>query len=172
MQKFSFCPVCGFKIEEKFLPKEERVRLICTKCEFIFYQNPKPTVSALIVNDKNQIILTKRGIEPFLNYWDIPGGFMEIGETPVDGLKREMLEELSVHIEPIRLLGIYMDTYGNEDITTLNIFYVAKIVTGNINPQSDVIDVKWFDLDNIPEKIAFKNSKSAIEDYKSGNICC
>lgn len=105
MSKYKFCPVCAGHLKYKFC--HGRKRLVCSKCQFVFYQNSKPTVSALITKG-SKILLTKRAIKPKPGYWDTLGGFLEEGEELIKGLKREMKEELGIEIFKIRFLGIYL----------------------------------------------------------------
>jgi len=163
---FKYCPRCGGKLFVK--RREGARRLVCRNCKFIFYQNSKPTASALITNNKGQVLLVKRGIKPKFGYWDLPGGFLEEGEDPIQGLKREMKEELGVEIYNIRYLGVYMDWYEcGYNMSTLNIIYSAKIKSGKIRPMSDVGDIKWFNKSKIPwSKLAFPRwMRSALEDW-------
>ena len=130
-------------------------RLVCSQCDFVFYQNSKPTVSAFIVNKKGQILLVKRGIKPKFGLWDAPGGFLENGEEPVKGLKREMKEELGVSIKNTKFLGIYVDSYFERySIKTLNVIYQTEIASGTLKPMDDVSELKWFSKKEIPWKKA------------------
>ena len=54
----------------------------------------------------------KRAIEPRLGYWDLPGGFLEEGEEPLDGLRREFREETGLDVEPVEWLGAFLDPYN------------------------------------------------------------
>ena len=56
------------------------------------------------------MLLGRRGNEPGIGRWDIPGGFLEEGEHPLDALRRELLEETGLEIEPLDLLGIWMES--------------------------------------------------------------
>lgn len=162
--RFKFCPKCGGKLLEKIIKSEEgKKRLVCSKCNFIFYQNSKPTVSAIIVKN-NQILLAKRAIKPFKNKWDVPGGFLEEGEAPQAGLLREIKEELGVKIKIKKLIGIFMDNYGKTGQKTLNIYYKAKIISGIPQPASDVKELCWFPKNKIP-KVAFRNGQEAISAW-------
>jgi 8-oxo-dGTP diphosphatase len=109
-----------------------------------------------------QVLLVKRGIEPYKGWWDIPGGFLENGEHPEAGAVREVAEETGLHINPTELLGIYMDTYGPAGEYTLNLCYVAELIGGRPQPASDVIELKWFDLAGLPDKVAFGWSTDAL----------
>lgn len=159
---YRYCPKCGGDLKEAFLNEEKQPRLKCQKCDFIFYQNSKPTSSALIVAG-GKILLGKRKINPAKGDWDIPGGFLEWGEHPEAGLRREIREELGVEIKIKNLLGIFMDTYGASGEATLNICYIAEIEHGEPCPADDLEESKWFDLNKLPENLAFKNGRDMFE---------
>jgi len=162
---FKYCPVCSGKLKKIVHDLEKR--LACSQCNFIFYQNSKPTVSTFIVSNQGQLLLVKRAIEPQKDYWDTPGGFLEDGEEPIKGLKREIKEELGVELKNIKYLGIYIDTYcEGYHITTLNIIYRAEIASGKLRPMDDVGKIKWFDISKIPmNRIAFKWIIKALKDW-------
>src|ERR1700682_4608762 len=87
---FKFCPNCGSPLAvDRNAPLAAQK---CFCCGSTHYHNSKPTPSALIV-DEDQILLSQRAGEPFRGFWDIPGGFLEAGEDPLDGAKREIREE-------------------------------------------------------------------------------
>lgn len=143
------------------MQNETRSRQTCQTCGFIFYQCSKPCVGVLVAK-KNEVLLIKRAIEPFKGFWDIPGGFLENGEHPVIGAIRELQEETGFIIEPLEILDIFMDSYGPEQLATLNICYTAKVVGGNPKTGSDAIDLKWFPLNSLPHDIAFEWQKKAL----------
>jgi ADP-ribose pyrophosphatase YjhB (NUDIX family) len=165
--KIKYCNYCGSSTKIEYIESDNQERIVCSRCGLINYINPRPTASALILNDKNEILLTKRGQEPYLGFWDIPGGFLEYGEHPEKALNREMNEELNADVHIDLLLGIHMDIYGTDaDISTLNIFYICRLESDHLRAGSDVADFSWFNLDNLPEIIAFDCSQHALSDLK------
>ena len=70
------------------------------------------------------------------------GGFLDEGEDPLAGLRRELLEETGVEIEPDGYLGTFVDTYGDGPTATyvLNLAWRARIVDGELAPADDVSD--------------------------------
>lgn len=161
MSSLKFCPKCGNTFVFKKPEGNDKKELICESCGFIFWQNSKPTASALIV-DQDKLLLVKRAI-PHKGMWDIPGGFLELGEHPEDGVKREMKEELGINIIINKFIGIVMDRYGdNDNIWTLNIFYEARIANGVPTPASDVCEYKWFSVEDLPDKMAFVNNEKGM----------
>jgi ADP-ribose pyrophosphatase YjhB (NUDIX family) len=156
---YEYCPKCGASLKTR---DEHGVdRLTCSVCGFVFYQNSKPTATALVL-DGDKVLLAKRAGEPFKGMWDTPGGFLENGEHPEDGARRELLEETGLTIELQGFLGIFMDTYGENGDATLNICYTAKKISGEEAPQDDVAELRWFPIADTPEKMAFKNGDEML----------
>jgi len=92
---------------------------------------------------------------------DIPGGFLDEGEGPLDGLRRELREETGLEVEPERFLGIWMDRYGGDSTAeaTLNLYWTARVVGGDAAPADDVSELRWFNRDELPapDELAFEN---------------
>lgn len=149
---YKFCPKCSCRLALKHTHENHQKRLVCEECGFIFYRNSAPTVSAIIIQD-NKILLTKRALSPFKNYWDWPGGFLEYGEDPIMGLKREMKEELGVSVRVGKILYAYAGEYHKNE-ATLNIFYAAVLGKGKLKPADDITAVRWFPINKLP-KMAF-----------------
>jgi ADP-ribose pyrophosphatase YjhB (NUDIX family) len=144
----------------------ERGRVECPSCGFRNYASSKPTSSALCVDDEGRVLLSKRAIPPFEGHWDFPGGFLEEGEHPLDGVRRELREEAGVEIEPLELLGIWMDRYGSDGsaAATLNLYYAARIVDGEPEPADDVAELRWFAPEEIPyDEISFGHLHEVLE---------
>jgi len=66
---------------------------------------PVPAVGAIVFR-KGEVLLVKRGDQPDVGQWSIPGGLLEIGETVESAAVRETLEETRVRVQPIRLLDV------------------------------------------------------------------
>lgn len=166
---FKFCPVCGAKLSRK--KQDHLVRLVCSKCDFVYYQNSKPTVTALIKNSQGEILLVKRAVPPNKGYWDTPGGFLENGEDPEPGLRREMKEELGITLKNIKYFGMYTDFYFERyNLYTLNIVYTCEISSGKMIPQDDISELKWFKKKDFPfKRFAFRWMKKVLNDYNKVN---
>lgn len=159
MVDFKYCPKCKKELElSGEYPK-------CFFCDIIYYKNSKPTASILPIKE-GKVLLSKRGIEPYIGKYDIIGGFLKNGEDPKVGAKREALEETGLTIEPKEMLGIYMDRYGEDDIYTLNIHYIGDITGGVMKAKDDVASLHWFDIGNLPSDLGFQNTKNALKDLQ------
>jgi 8-oxo-dGTP diphosphatase len=110
-----------------------------------------------------KVLLVQRAVEPFKGHWDIPGGFLNSNEHPAEAARREMLEETGLAVVPTEVLGFYMDVYGEEEFHTLNICYLARPTDGEARAGSDAVRLRWFPLDDLPEKIAFNWEREALE---------
>ena len=148
------CPRCGAELGG------DAARLACDACGFIVYASSKPTAGALCV-DNGRVLLARRAHPPFEGFWDIPGGFLDEGEGPLDGLRRELKEETGLEVEPERFLGIWMDRYGGDSTAeaTLNLYWTARVVGGDAAPADDVSELRWFNRDELPasDELAFEN---------------
>ena len=141
-----FCARCGSDVTHE----EGRVR--CPACGFVDYANSEPTACALCVDERGRVLLARRANEPFQGRWDLPGGFLEEGEHPLDALRRELREETSLEVEPSDFVGIWMDHYphGSQTTSTLNLYWAARVVAGSPEPADDVSELAWFSPDELP----------------------
>jgi 8-oxo-dGTP diphosphatase len=165
VRDWHICPRCAAGLRHGRVAGEDVPRLHCTACGLVLYENPAPTVSAVVERD-GRVLLTRRGIEPRLGMWDTPGGFVEAGEEPAAALRRELLEETGLTIEVGELLGIYPDRYG-DGAPTLNVFYTARVAAGGAGePRDDVTEIGWFEPDSLPSELAFANGERALREWR------
>jgi 8-oxo-dGTP diphosphatase len=157
------CPRCGGALAG------DRSRLECGACRFVVYASSKATAGGLCVAD-GSVLLARRAHEPFQNYWDIPGGFLEEGEHPLEGLKREIHEETGLEVEPERFLGIWMDRYGGDSTaeSTLNLYWTVRVVAGEAAPADDVSELRWFGGAQLPppRELAFENVPKVLAAWR------
>jgi NAD+ diphosphatase len=157
---WNHCPRCG----EAIANDGRRAR--CAACGLTAYAHSDPTACALVFDEAGRILLARRAREPDRGKWDAPGGFIEEGEDPLVALRRELREETSLEIEPIAFVGAWVDRYGDADDapSTLNLYWTARIVSGEPRPADDVAELAWFALDGLPpdEELAFRNVAEAL----------
>ena len=154
-----FCPYCGERLIEKSFG--ERVHYYCQKCDRISYENPLPAVAALVLNQKNQLLLVKRSVEPAKGKWCLPGGFIEISESIEEAVLRELEEETGLKGEIGGLVDFF--SQGSQHYGAILIFgYRAKILGGELRAGDDAQEVGFFDLDALPS-LAFLSHQGLIE---------
>ena len=142
------CPRCGTELEG------DETRLACPSCGSVYYAHSAPAVSAIVVDDEGLVLLARRAPEPDAGLWDTPGGFLEEGESPRAGLRRELLEETGLEVEPTRFLDAYMDTYGEgpRAAWVLNLVWECGLAAGRIEAADDVSELRWFAPDALPSE--------------------
>ena len=161
---FRYCPFCGCTLLRPEAVAVDAPK--CSKCKQGFYSAPHPTVAAIVVDEtEDHVLLARRRFDPFKGYWDIPGGFVQSGETLEHGLRREIDEELGIEIKIECVLASYPDEYGESAIPTVNIFFLASVARGTPSARSDVTEVRWFPYDRLPSTIAFDCVRRALNDW-------
>lgn len=153
------CPVCTTAIE----PQDGRVE--CPECGFVTFAHSMPTASALVSDDDGRVLLSKRAHDPAAGRWDVPGGFVEEGEHPLDCVRRELREEAGIGLAEEQLLGIWMDEYDykGRNVATLNVYYRARLGEGTPTPADDVAELRWFTLGEVPaDDLAFAHIRDVL----------
>ena len=101
----NFCMNCGAPVQQCIPPGDDRLRSVCDHCGTIHYENPKMVVGC-IPEWKDKILLCRRAIEPRYGWWTIPAGYLENGETLMEGAKRETLEEAQARKRDVPGIGV------------------------------------------------------------------
>jgi 8-oxo-dGTP diphosphatase len=125
------------------------------------------TATAIIEFPNNQILLIKRGTVVFRGCWALPGGKVEAEETIEEAVVREVKEETGLKVEIKRKIGEYHYSGTNNGIyyDYYPTCFLVKVVEGKIRRQKGEIEqIKLFDLDEIPKRLAFEHS-TMIKDY-------
>ncbi len=103
-------------------------------------------IGALIFH-RNRILLAERGKEPLKGWWSLPGGVLETGETLVDGIRREVLEETGLEVEPVELAEVFErimpDGKGRAEYHYVLIDYICKVKGGEARAATDVSALAW-----------------------------
>jgi ADP-ribose pyrophosphatase YjhB (NUDIX family) len=159
---YAFCFRCGGPTVTRLL--EGRDRAYCERCDRPLYENAKPTVGVLIVED-GRLLLVKRAIHPYYGYWDVPGGFLEADELPEAAALREVREETGLEIALTRTLGFGLDYYvvGADDVGhySLVVYFDAHPTGGSLSLNAESSEARWFAPHELPpvEEIAFDSAR-------------
>ena len=164
--KYRYCYICGTETIIKNI--DGRKRSFCESCGIVLYENPIPSVAVILTDPNRRILLVRRSVEPGIGEWCLPGGFIEMGETPTQAAVRELREEIGIEIEPPQLLSV-----GSH----LNGYYGDVLIIGfnaDINPDDplvpgdDVSEAVFFSLNDRP-KMIFRVHEKFVELWRKKN---
>lgn len=159
--EYRFCPRCGGDLELREIKRGEPERLVCRRCGFVFFLDPKVAAGTIFSLDGG-IVLIKRGIEPSYGKWVFPGGFVDRGETAEEAAIRETREEVQLDVSIERILNVY--SYPR--FITIVIVYAARCLGGTPAAGDEALEVRIFPPEEIPwEDLAFSSTRDALRDY-------
>jgi len=136
---FKFCPQCATALD--FITKAEdggdKMRLRCPACDFTHWNNPVPVLAAVVEYD-GQILLARNAAWPGKMYALITG-FMEAGETPQEGIAREIAEETNLTTDALDLIGVY-------DFQRMNQIIIAyhAVCHGEVRLSPELVDYRLY----------------------------
>ena len=156
------CKQCGTAVTYR-LPDDgdTRERAICPACHTVHYENPLNVVGTIpIWND--QVLLCKRNIEPRLGKWTLPAGFMELGETVMQGAARETQEEAGAQFQMLELFSI-MNVVR---VGQVHFFFRAQLTSPDFDPGHETQEARLFAERDIPwDDIAFRTVRETLRCY-------
>jgi 8-oxo-dGTP diphosphatase len=125
------------------------------------------TATAIIPFPPDKILLIKRATVPFKDYWALPGGRLDLGETVEQTVIREVKEETGLAVAVICKVGEYHEqgVQGGVEYDYYPACFLVKIVGGEIKKQeSEIEEIKLFSLSDLPEVLAFEHARM-IKDF-------
>ena len=141
---YRFCPSCAAALAllsqlEDGGPKE---RLRCPGCGWTHWNNPTPVLAA-VIQYQNQILLARNAAWAGKMYALITG-FMEAGESPQEGIAREIREETNLEVSALNLIGVY-------DFQRMNQVIIAfhAVAHGEVRLSAELVDYKLYDYDAV-----------------------
>jgi ADP-ribose pyrophosphatase YjhB (NUDIX family)/ribosomal protein S27AE len=162
-----FCPRCG---SSRFAAKAAQ-HLVCSNCSFEWFLNPAVAAACFIFDDRGQVLLIRRQKDPGRGRLAPPGGFVDVGETAEDGVRREVREETGLGVEAIEFLCSQPNTYtyGGYTYSVLDLFFTARVSAfGHLQTGNDVsalVVQSAVDID--PAILAFPSMKAAWQVCQS-----
>lgn len=156
-----YCWACGAPATRRVI--EGRERKVCLTCNTVLYENPTPTTAALVLNHEQELLLVRRAVKPSAGEWCLPGGFMELGETPEQGVLRELKEETNLEGTVQALIGLRPSLRGYwGDVVVIG--YHVGVNGGTPVPGDDARQVRYVPLSDIPP-LAFRTHRELLAAF-------
>ncbi len=112
---------------------------------------------AIILDENRRVLLCHRTDK---DLWNLPGGGLEEGETPWEGVLREVKEEVGVEARVEKLIGVYYKSQKDEFIFS----FLCSVVSGDLTLTNEADKIEYFELNKIPENMVGKQLER-IKDY-------
>jgi mutator protein MutT len=142
--------------------------LLCPDCGFHYFVNSAAAVAALIFNGQGRLLVTRRAVVPDIGKIDLPGGFIDPGETAEEALKRELKEELGISAARLTYLtsGSNEYFYAGMTVFTTDLVFRAEIgSTDGLKASDDISSFEWVDPDDVdPEEIPAPSIRRFIKE--------
>jgi NAD+ diphosphatase len=142
--QFRFCPQCATPLAWVARQEDggEKQRLRCAACDWTHWNNPTPVLAA-VVQYQDRILLARNAAWQNKMYALITG-FMEAGETPQDGIVREIAEETSLRAQTVQLIGVY-------DFQRMNQVIIAyhAVCEGEVKLSPELVDYRLFPFEQV-----------------------
>ena len=143
----------------------------------VYPDQPVVGVGAVILKD-GAIALIKRGNEPAKGKWTIPGGLVELGESPEKAVIRETKEETGLEVENPSLMDVVSnvdrDEKGKIKYHYVIIDYLVRVRSGNADAASDALELRWVPFDEVDGfnltssfRLFFRNNRKKMETASS-----
>ena len=127
-----------------------------------------------VIKEGNKMLFIKKARGPYIGKWDLPGGGFEFGETPLETLHREVVEETGLTIDKFNLLNVFShtETYKNSNSEEETVHHIGIIYNVEVNKDKlkthgdgeDSLGAKWLDVQSINKNMlspfALKNISS------------
>ena len=163
LEKFKFCPACGSEHFEVNNFKSKK----CLDCGFTYYANPCSATAAFIVNDRQELLVVRRAKEPAKGTLNLPGGFVDMYETVVEGMRREIREETALEVDGIEYLfsspNVYQ--YSGMGVHTLDMDFLVRVHGDSVavTAADDAAEALWIPLDEVnPAEFGLTSIRNAV----------
>lgn len=158
---FHYCPKCG---GEFHVHNEKAYR--CQQCGFVYYFNPSAATVAVIINDRNELLVCRRAKAPAQGTLDLPGGFCDMYETAEEGVAREVREETGGNVVRCDYLFSLPNTYLYSGflVHTIDSFFRCELDDySHVGAYDDAAESMWISLHDIkPEDFGLESVREGV----------
>ena len=168
VEHFRFCPGCG----QPAGPRSAEPRFECPACGFVYYFNPTVAAAAFILREDGCALFIRRAKEPAKGKLALPGGFIDIGETAEEAVRREIREEVNLQLSSIEYLCSQPNEYHYKEVTypVLDLFFIARAgPVRRVAALDGVASFCWLEPAQAdPAEIAFPSMRRALKVFLAG----
>ena len=170
LELFKYCPKCGSSDFEIHSPLSRH----CSHCGFTYYQNPRASTAAFILNEKGELLVSRRAKEPAKGTLDLPGGFVDNNENAEQGMVREIEEETGLKVDPDGIKYLFsvpnVYRYSGMDIHTLDMFFLCHVGDEGVRAADDVAELSWLPLREVyVERFGLRSIREAVHRFLQQN---
>lgn len=162
LSDFLYCPHCGassFDVYDEFSKR-------CSACGFTFYPNASAATVAIIINSHQELLCVRRDRNPAKGTLDLPGGFVDPGESITQGLIREVHEELGAEVDSYAFAFSIPNTYlfSNHLVHTADAFFRCTLQDESIvQAHDDASELKWIPFSEVrPEEFGLDSVRKGV----------
>ncbi len=172
-EHYAFCPRCGERYRSEDFDAADFV-FHCRACRYDFYQNSVPSATGVVPckSDPAKVLLIQRGTPPAIGKRALPGGILRLGESPADGARREVLEEIHLDLRVERLLCTTMVDYEYRGmrVAILEIaFQMEAAELAQARTSEEACDMGFYDVSDVlreSSELAFPEQINALRAYR------
>lgn len=163
------CARCGRPVARTVRDDPRRIR--CPRCRYLIYDYPRICAGMVVVRG-DQVLLLRRGHQPRRGYLDLPGGFMDAGETMEGAARRELREETGLVVGRVESLGFYWDRYyltGFGYFPTMNFYFLGRWRSGIPRAADDAAAAEWMPLARVGRagaRLAWKHMPLVLREVR------
>ena len=158
-----YCVNCGTRLGPRIL--EGRELEACPDCGFVLWHDPKVVTIIVVEDERGDVIVGRRSIEPGYGLWCLPGGYVNDDEHPADSATRECREEIGADVEITGLLGVY-HIRKRDAPSMVGIGYRARLRPGQAATAGpEMLEVSAFPGNQVPE-LVFTSHREALADWR------
>jgi ADP-ribose pyrophosphatase YjhB (NUDIX family) len=147
LDSFKYCPRCRatlVKLDES---------AACGECGWRGWGASVPGAHGVCTDQTGRVLLARRAFDPWAGYWSLPGGFLEEGEEPIEGLIREVREETGLDVEPTAFIGHFIGEYDDGTVNKhilIMAWRVRRIGGHAHSADGENVELRWFAPTEIP----------------------
>ncbi len=139
-------------------------------------EHPLLGIGAIIFGDQDRILMVERAGNPLNGFWSLPGGLVETGETLEAAVKREILEETGLQVEPQQMFELFerimRDDQGRAEYHYVLLDYLCKVVGGTLQAGDDVGRAEWVRREDLPSLLITEGTLDVIERAYGARRSC